>query len=586
LKCGIEIHQRLDTGKLFCNCYANPSADGTGAGGGKTLIVRRMRAVAGEMGGVDAAAGFEARKAREYGYEAPSDSSCLVECDEAPPFGINREAVAIALGIALALHCKPVEELHVMRKTVLDGSAISGFQRTALLATDGHIDTSQGRVGIQSVCVEEESAGILGKNRFRLDRLGIPLVEIATDASIKSGSHCRETAEAIGLLLRGARIQRGLGSIRQDVNVSIDGGSRVEIKGAQELSALDGMVGNEVVRQEALVALKEKLGGTKQDGKITDVTKEASALKLRGRVVGVKLRGLAGLLKTELYAGKRLGSELADYARAQGAGGIMHSDERDDAAIGKALGCKKGDAWAVCAGEDAEPALEAVLGRAQLLSRCVPEETRRADGDGSAFMRPLPGSARMYPETDVPLLLLKEIVPEKIQPVAKRLELFEKIGLNDDLSKKMLRSQHSRVFEENAGVDAMFVATTLLETLRNIGREGAPVKTLTDGAFREFFAAYDEGMFVRAAAAGILKEMANAKTGVAGAVEKLGLRRMTKAELKEAAKADGTFEEMMRKYRLRADPAELKEAVGRRPTGCIPRLDARRSERHTKGCSE
>ena len=522
-----------------------------------------MRAVAGETGEVDAAAGFEARKGKEYDYEAPADSSCLVECDEAPPFETNREAVAIALGVALALHCKPVEELHVMRKTVLDGSAISGFQRTALLATDGHIDTRQGRVGVQSVCIEEESAGIIEKNKFRLDRLGIPLVEVATDAGIKSGSHCRETAEAIGLLLRGARIQRGLGGIRQDVNVSIDGGARVEIKGAQELSALEKIVDNEVARQEALVALQKKLKGVKQDGRTRDVTEDAGALKLRGTVLGVKLNGLAGLLKTELCPGKRLGSELADYARAQGAGGIMHSDERDDAALSKALGCAKGDAWAVCAGEDAERALEAILKRAQLLSERVPEETRRADGEGSAFMRPLPGSARMYPETDVPPLLLREVVPEKILSADERRQRFAKAGLNADLAEKMLRSPYARVFEENSDVDAVFVATTLLETLRNIRREGATVEALDDKAFGGFFAAYAEGMFVKAAAPGILKEMVKTGAGVADAVKKLGLRRMTTEELRAAAKEGGTFEELMRKHRLRADPAELKNSIGR-----------------------
>ncbi|MFH0834869.1 MAG: Glu-tRNA(Gln) amidotransferase subunit GatE [Candidatus Micrarchaeota archaeon] len=562
MKCGIEIHQRLDTGKLFCHCYANPSAENTKPAGEKTLITRRMHAVAGETGEVDAAAGFEARKGSEYQYEAPAESSCLVECDEAPPFEINREAVAIALGVALALHCKPVEELHVMRKTVLDGSAISGFQRTALLAADGYIETPQGRVGVQSVCIEEESAGIIEKNKFRLDRLGIPLVEVATDASIKSGSHCRETAEAIGLLLRGGRIQRGLGSIRQDVNVSITGGARVEIKGAQELSALEKIVDNEVARQEALIALRKRLESVKQDGKIRDVTKEAAVLKLRGAVFGVKLVGLAGPLKADLYPGKRLGSELADYARTQGAGGIIHSDERDDASLAKALGCASKDAWAVCAGGDAERALEAVLKRAQLLSERVPEETRRADGEGSAFMRPLPGSARMYPETDVPPLLLGEITPEKILSADERRMRFMKEGLNPELAEKMLRSAYARVFEENAKAGAVFVATTLLETLRTIRREGAPVETM-DSRFGEFFEAYADGLFVKAAAPEILKEMAKTGAGVATAVEKLSLRRMTKGELRAAAKTGGAFEELMRKHRLRADPNELGKALGR-----------------------
>ena len=250
----MEIHQRLDTRKLHCNCYANPSEDKADFRA-DLVLHRRLRAVGGELGKVDVAAAYEAAKKRVFEYQIDPRYSCLVESDETPPEPLNQDALQIVLGVAKALSASVVDEVHVMRKTITDGSAVSGFQRTALVATGGLIESPKGNVGIQTIALEEESAGIVekgqGKFVYRLDRLGIPLVEIATAPDIKDGEHAKEIAEALGRILReSGRVQRGLGTIRQDLNVSIDGGERVELKGVQDLRLLPKIIENEIARQK------------------------------------------------------------------------------------------------------------------------------------------------------------------------------------------------------------------------------------------------------------------------------------------------------------------------------------------------
>jgi len=258
-KCGLEIHQQLEGKKLFCSCpTVNSDAEPD------VKFERRLRAVAGETGEVDAAAKHEMQKGKRFIYEGDSNDTCLVEYDEEPPHELNKEALETALKISLLLNAKIVDEIQIMRKTVVDGSNVSGFQRTALVATDGFIDTSLGRVGIPIVCLEEEAAQKLEEKesyvKYRLDRLGIPLIEIATDSNIKSNEHAKETAAYIGMVLRSVeRVKRGLGTIRQDVNVSISKGARTEIKGFQDLRSIPKVIDYEIHRQLNAVNKGEKL---------------------------------------------------------------------------------------------------------------------------------------------------------------------------------------------------------------------------------------------------------------------------------------------------------------------------------------
>jgi len=252
-KAGLEVHQQLDTKKLFCNCPSILRQDEP-----DFTIRRKLHVVAGESGEVDIAAKHEAEKEKTFVYEG-YDTTCLIELDEEPPHEINQDALKIALQVAIFLNAKIFPITQIMRKTVVDGSNTSGFQRSVLIARDGWIITKSGRVGIESICLEEDAARIVERkehsNIFRLDRLGIPLIEIATSPDMKSAEHVKEVALYLGKILRSCKVKRGIGTIRQDINVSIKGGNRVEIKGFQEPSMMTKTIDNEISRQMTLLKM-------------------------------------------------------------------------------------------------------------------------------------------------------------------------------------------------------------------------------------------------------------------------------------------------------------------------------------------
>jgi len=255
-KSGLEIHQQLDSHKLFCNCPSvlrNDEPD--------FLIQRKLHAVAGESGEVDIAAKYQANLKKEFVYQGYKNNTCLVELDEEPPHNINGEALKTALEIALLLNCTILSSTQIMRKTVIDGSNTSGFQRTVLIARGGYVETSYGKVGIDTICLEEDSARKIksegDKIYYNLDRLGIPLVEIATAPDIKSAEQGKEVALHIGNILRSCKVKRGIGTIRQDVNISIMNGNRIEMKGVQDMKTFVKTIENEVLRQKELYDKKE-----------------------------------------------------------------------------------------------------------------------------------------------------------------------------------------------------------------------------------------------------------------------------------------------------------------------------------------
>ena len=511
-----------------------------------------------------------------------------------------------------------------MRKTVVDGSATSGFQRTALVALGGYVDTSFGRVGIQTVCIEEESSGIVNAAikgagaegngnaagaTYRLDRLGIPLVEIATDPDIKSGAQAKEAAFKIGTMLRSTgKVQRGIGTIRQDLNVSVSGGNRVEVKGAQELDVLDRLVDNEAKRQSAVAALAKKAPKKVDASDVVDVTAlfaKASAPFIKKAIspggtatanspnaVGayaISLSGFAGLLGTELLENRRFGTELSAYAKAAaGVGGIIHSDEdlqakygisNDTAAqIAKATECKKGDAWVAVVADKrkAMAALAAVHSRASVAHEGVVKETRRAVGEKTEYMRPLPGSARMYPETDVPPVAIASKMLQEVE-IPKTFEEktadYQKkpFGLSAEMAARIAKdySEQFETYAQISGIDANFIATTLAETITAVRRKGADTSKLSQAALSEFFECYAQKKFTKSAAVPIIEGVCTGK----GVDETLasGLARLSKkqvAELvakKKAEKpgiaANALFGEIIRDYRLVVDPADLSAAV-------------------------
>jgi len=250
-KSGLEIHQQLDTNKLFCNCPSLLRQDTP-----LFEIKRKLHSVTGQEGRFDSAVVYESSKDKEFTYQA-YNTTCLVELDEMPPYEINKEALEIVIQISLLLNCRIITATQIMRKTVIDGSNTSGFQRTVLIGDNGWIITKSGRVGIKSVCLEEDSARIISKEEnnsvFRLDRLGIPLIEIVTEPDLVNPEHVKEVALYIGGLLRSFKIKRGIGTIRQDVNLSIKKGDRIEIKGFQDPSMMIETINQEIKRQFSLI---------------------------------------------------------------------------------------------------------------------------------------------------------------------------------------------------------------------------------------------------------------------------------------------------------------------------------------------
>lgn len=461
LTCGLEIHQQLEGRKLFCNCptvLRDDEPDFT--------VKRYLRAAAGESGIVDAAALAEMRKRKHNLYEGYRDTTCLVELDEEPPGPVNPEALRAALQVAKVLGMSFVDEARFMRKTVVDGSNTSGFQRTGLLAVGGSLTTESGlRVGVESVCLEEDAAKKVSSSAeaevYNLSRLGIPLIEIATAPDIHALQGAYDVAEHIGMVLRSLdNVKRGLGTIRQDVNVSIKEGVRVEIKGAQDLKLLPTIVEYEALRQHNLLQVFAALKKRKAKvGSVADVTTLfkgssskviVSALKKGGVVLALPLQGFGGLTGLEVQPSRRYGSELSDYAKVMGVRGLFHADElpnygitqaEKDAVFKKLKLDPAKDNFLLIADEKrvAERAMAAAAERAADFS--LRKEVRQALPDGtSAYMRPMPGAARMYPETDVKPVVVdaKGIVAPKL--LSERIgELAKRFGLAKDIVKRLLR---------------------------------------------------------------------------------------------------------------------------------------------------
>ncbi|MDI6886033.1 MAG: Glu-tRNA(Gln) amidotransferase subunit GatE [archaeon] len=552
LKAGLEIHQQLDTKtKLFCKCPTTlrDKKDSTFS------FNRYLRASKSEMGEVDEAAREEAKYSRTFRYKG-YESTCLVENDEEPPRELNQEAIDISLEVALLLNMNPVNEIHTMRKIVIDGSNTCGFQRTALVATDGWLSTAEGPVRVDVLCLEEDAAQKIETEGdavvYSLDRLGIPLVEIGTAPDIRTAEQARNVAEQLGMILRSTgKVKRGLGTIRQDINISIEAGARVEIKGVQNLRMIGKIVKYEIIRQSKLIELREELKkrGARVEDRIEDVSSifEASSSrviqKARGKVFGVCLRGFSGILGTEIQLGRRFGSELADFAAKYGVG-LMHTDElpaysiseREVEQLKRTFEATENDCVVIVAAERAraEIALDAVLRRAEDALREIPKETRRALPNGSsAYMRPLPGAARMYPETDVPpveidenrLKKIKSKLPETFE--ARKSRYKEKFGLNDELADKIARDMNFSLFErimDSYDIPATLVVRTVTDTVAELMQEGIDVDPLEDYHFIEIFRRLSANAFGKEAVPDILKFLASKpEMSVDKAIEEIGL---------------------------------------------------------------
>lgn len=504
-------------------------------------------------------------------YEIGQDSSCLVEIDEEPPHPISMDAVNTCLIIALALNSKPIDELHVMRKIVIDGSNTTGFQRTLIVSTGGELQTSTQIVPVQAIFLEEDAARLLdesdGIKKYGLDRLCVPLIEVALAPVTVSPKEVQEIAFTLGRLMRSTKlVSRGIGTIRQDVNVSILDGNIVEIKGVQQLDLIEKIIEFEAHRQLNLINLKNELenrGLTPEDfkNKAIDVSSFfqknsdsilGKALKKNMKIYALVLKNFAGLFCYEKFPDTRFGRELSDVARFYGLGGVLHSDELPGYGvtsievenINQKLNLTKSDGFLLLFDEKERllKASDAIQLRIQSAFKGVPSETRGPTPEGKTrFIRPRSGAARMYPETDIPPISISKTLIDSLKKKIPRpwedqiSEYISKYSLSRKLAIQIDDSHYLTLFEELAKtttVSPTLIAATLTETIVNLSRAGLDLTILTDNIIQSIFFALERKIISKEVIPQILELILSGDVNdVDGAVKKLGLIAVDDNEL-------------------------------------------------------
>ena len=566
LKVGLEIHQQLDTKKkLFCDC--TPIEDDEFS----RKFSRRLRAAKSELGKIDPAALFESTKSKTIIYYANPKSSCLVEEDEEPPHALDTDAKNLALLISSALESKIFSEIHVMRKTVIDGSNTAGFQRTMLVAQGGHIEIDGRKVGVQSICLEEDAGKLIkdeGNHRFfSLDRLGVPLVEIALDPVEGDPKFVKDIALTLGRLLRVTkRVMRGIGTIRQDVNISIEGGGVIEVKGVQQLDQLEKIIEFEAKRQHGLKLIADRINQTKFTEinqkedifDITEVMKECNSkiikksIEKQDKIFGIRIKKLKGMFGFEPYSDIRLGKEIGQLVRFFGIGGVFHSDElpnygiedADIKRVTKKLNIDDDDAFLIIAGEKISVgfAIDSIINRIKLAKDGPPAETRAATQNGDTiFLRPRPGASRMYPETDIPTVKVsdKELaearsnIPKSWEESIRELE--EKYQINNQLAEQIFDSEYFEIFEKICSKkqnSPNFVVSSLCSTITNLERSGLDSSLLNDEQIMKTFELLGQEKINKESIQIIFEQIMSKKANdVIHALENASITQLTEDEL-------------------------------------------------------
>ncbi len=542
LMMGLEIHQQLDSKtKLFCRCPNSLTTKDP-----ERKIYRRLRPTQSELGEIDRAAFEESQRNLQFVYEAYNHHTCLVEADEEPPAELNQEAVDISIILASLMNMTVVDEFHTMRKQVIDGSNTSGFQRTGILATDGEIKTKYGNVTIETLGLEEDAARRIGEEDgkvvFRLDRLGIPLAEITTSPDMYHPLQVKDVAYQLGQILRSTHVKRGLGTIRQDLNISIKEGSRVEVKGVQDLDLMPTLVEREVERQVNLIEISKELQKrhAKVEKCIYDVSMilkdtESKIIKSSiegptGGVLAIKLKHFDGLIGKEIQPGKRLGTEFSEHGKKMGVTGLFHTDELPNYGITqeevdylrKDLMLEEDDAFILVAGEKhkAYNALNEVVKRAKQSIEGVPEETRNALENGNTeYLRPLPTASRMYVETDIPTEMID---PERVKKIAsdlpelpnvKQERIKKQYKLSDDLAEQLVQRNKADLFEqikeELPNMDSTKIASDIAYTIKDLKRDNFDITKLTKEVLVEIFSLVNDNIISSAETDILFKDACN-----------------------------------------------------------------------------
>jgi len=575
LKVGIEIHQQLRTArKLFCRCPAGRyTADSDGT------VLRHMRPTLSELGEYDGTALMEFKTKKNVTYLLHRDSVCTYEMDDTPPFLVNQEALDIAMEIALLLGCTIIDEMHVARKQYLDGSIPTGFQRTAIVGVDGSLTYKDRTINIRQVNLEEDACREVSDNGhaivFRTDRLGTPLVEIITDAQIHTPEDAAGVIEELGRIMRvTGKVRRGIGSVRQDVNVSITGGTRVEIKGVPQIPWVPALVRMEAFRQKALLDVRDELrqrgisSGTLRHEvhKLTDLYRESGYRPLRqaagnGEIIrGIKISGIRGLLAFPVQPGRPFADELAGRIRVIACLDmppiLIHTDdypryegyERDLAGLRELFRLGVMDAVLICHGSDADTNTAVDEIRLRILEAIdgVPNETRQAFPDGTTdFERILPGPNRMYPDTDHPPVRIDR---DRVETISRRLarrpqereKSYRQAGVPEHLLGELSISPHAHLFERITGdsrLDPKTVAVVLMEKMKALRRAGIPVEAIPADRLQEFFELWSAGSFYAEASSSILSAMAwNPEISVRQILAYLNLVPLTEEEIRQIIK--------------------------------------------------
>jgi len=480
-KSGLEIHQQLYTDKkLFCRCPAGIYSDNYDA-----EILRHMRPTLSELGVYDGTALMEFKTKKEIIYRINRNTVCTYEMDDTPPFLINEDALDIALGIGMLYNCKLVDELHIARKQYLDGSIPTGFQRTAIYAVDGWIPYKDRKVKIVQMSIEEDSCrevSDFSHNRIYLtDRLGMPLIETVTGPDMRTPQEAAEVGWICASLVRSThKVRRGIGAARQDVNVSVEGGTRIEIKGVPKIGMIPLLTHNEAMRQWNLLRLREELkkrGVTPdtfqaKDFDITSIIKKPHYIPLKNAVENnqkiscVVLKGFKDLLRWHTQPDTYFSKEISDRVRVIAClttiPNLIHSDSKTDTLtssdwqkVKKFVDACDEDTliivWA--SDDDIKTAVNEIIIRAKEATFGIPSETRQALSDGTnGFERILPGADRMYPDTDLPP---KQIAADRIEKIKswlpeqfwKRKEWYKELKIPPDTIDELSISKYAELFK-------------------------------------------------------------------------------------------------------------------------------------------
>ncbi len=536
LMCGLEVHQQLLTErKLFCRCPA-----GCYSSEYEAEVLRHMRPTLSELGEYDGTALMEKKTRKNIYYRIHPDTVCTYEIDDTPPFFPDPKAIDIALEISLLCNLNTVGEMHIARKQYLDGSIPTGFQRTAILGVGGSIPYGDREIGIRQLSLEEDSCrevSDIGHDRICLtDRLGMPLIEVVTEPDMRTPQETAEVCQVVRLLCRGTgKVRTGYGATREDVNVSVRGGTRIEIKGVPQITRIPLLVYNEAMRQCGLLRIRDELKrrGVTPDTFVAssfDVTRTVAkthyqpirlGLDEGHRVRCVVLSGFAGLLNWTTQEHTTFAKEFSDRVRVIACltttPNIVHSDTasemlivRDWKELRRRTKAGEQDALILVWGdeEDARTACEEITIRAKEATEGIPSDTRQALKDGTnGFERVLPGAERMYPDTDLPPMAITEDRLDRIEAqlpprVWDRIARYRALGIPADTIELLCVSPHAGLFErlvDGLGINPTFAAVVLVQRFKALRREGLGVDALLDADIYDVFRVYGEGRLGREA---------------------------------------------------------------------------------------